>query len=336
MTQPVPIAEVWRGAFLESLHLGHAAVADASGVLVGSWGDPDAVILPRSSVKMIQALPLVESGAADAAGLDARHLALACASHQGAAIHADTVAAWLAGLGLAEADLRCGPQPPRDRALRHALIRQGRAPDQTHNNCSGKHAGFLTLAQRLGGGPEYIDADHPVQRAVRDAFEDMTGAASPGWAIDGCSTPNFATTLAGLARAMARLAAARPDAPARRAAAAARLVAAMMAHPDMVAGAGRACTELMRAAPGRLAVKTGAEGVFVAILPGRGLGVAVKAADGATRAAEAAIAALLVRLGVLDPAEPAALRRMAAPIVNWRGITTGFVRAAPALSDPRR
>jgi L-asparaginase II len=332
MTQPALIAEIWRGDFLESTHLGHVAVADAGGGLVAAWGDPDMVILPRSAVKPIQALPLIDSGAAAAFGLKKWHLALACASHQGADTHVERVTRWLRRIDRTEDDLRCGPQPPRDRDLRHALIRERMAPGQIHNNCSGKHTGFLTLERHVGGGPEYLDIDHPVQRAVREAFEEMTGATSPGWAIDGCSAPNFACSLSGLAGAMARFAVARKGAADRREAAAARLVAAMMRHPDLVAGDGRACTELMHAAPGRVAAKTGAEGVFVAILPEAGLGIAVKAADGATRAAEAAIAALLVRFGVLDAADPAALRRMAGPIRNWRGVETGTIRSAQALS----
>ncbi|MGB8623813.1 MAG: asparaginase, partial [Paracoccaceae bacterium] len=211
MTQAVPMVEVWRGAFLESLHRGHAVICDAAGQVVEAWGDPDKVILPRSSVKMIQALPLIESGAAAAAGLSEAQLALACASHQGAAIHTDMVRAWLADLGLGDDDLRCGPEVPRDRETKHAMIRAYGTPCQYHNNCSGKHSGFLTLARHLGAGPEYVDPSHPVQLAVREAFEDVTGMASPGFGIDGCSAPNFATTVHGLARAMAFFAGARED-----------------------------------------------------------------------------------------------------------------------------
>ncbi|RMD49254.1 MAG: asparaginase, partial [Alphaproteobacteria bacterium] len=214
-------------------------------------------------------------------------------------------------------------------------IRAGRTPGQLHNNCSGKHAGFLTLARHIGGGPEYVDPAHPVQKAVRAAFEEVTGAPAPGWAIDGCSAPNFACRLEDLARAMARFAAAAaagPEQGGARERAMARLVAAMTAHPELVAGEGRACTVLMRAMDGRAAVKTGAEGVFVAILPGQGLGVAVKIADGARRAAECAIAALLVRLGVLERDHPATRSLLDAPIRNRRGLVTGVLRASDALS----
>lgn len=330
MTHPVPLVEIWRGPFLESVHSGHAVISDLNGNIVEAWGDPEAVVLPRSSSKMIQGLPLVESGAADRAGLTPRHLALACASHSGAPLHVDFVNAWLGALGLDDDAFRCGPQPSRDRALREKMICAGEKPCQVHNNCSGKHAGFLTLAKDLGAGPEYVDIDHPVQKACLDAFEDVTGLSSPGFAIDGCSAPNFGTRLSAMARAMAFFATAheREDS---RSKAAARLTDAMRAHPELVAGKGRACTELMNATEGRVALKTGAEAFFVAIIPEKGLGVALKIMDGGTRAAECAIAAILVRLGVLDAAHPATLRRMNAPVRNWRKIETGTIRPVSAL-----
>ncbi|MDT0681301.1 asparaginase [Roseicyclus sp. F158] len=320
-----------RGPFDESVHEGRVAVWRHEDGLVEAWGDPARTVLPRSSVKMIQALPLIESGAAEAAGLEARHLALACASHQGAPAHTALVREWLGAEGLAEADMRCGAHWPQDRATSNALVRSDGRPDQTHNNCSGKHAGFLTLNRRLGGGTEYVEPDHPVQRAVRAAFEEVTEEDSPGYGIDGCSAPNFAASLEGIARAMAGFAAAADGAGSgARAEAQARLVHAMMAHPLLVAGEGRCCTELMKAAKGRAAVKTGAEGVFVAIIPEKRLGIALKVEDGATRAAEALIAALLVRYGILDAADPAARNRMAPVMTNWRGIETGTTRVSLA------
>ena len=335
MSDPVPLADVWRGDILECRHFGHAVVADAEDGVIAAWGDPAQVILPRSSSKMLQALPLVESGAADAAGLTTEHLALSCASHSGAAIHTERVTAWLSALGLSETDLRCGPQMPEDPDAHRHCYCGNHAPTQVHNNCSGKHTGFLTLARHLGAGPEYIDPDHPVQGAVLAAFEDMTGAACPGWAIDGCSAPNFATTVSGLATAMARYAAATEDGDARTHAAH-RLTRAMMAHPELVAGEGRACTELMRAMNGRAAIKTGAEGVFIAIVPERKIGVALKITDGATRGSECAIAAILVALGVLDPLHPATGRRLDVPIVNRRGIEAGRIVPAPSFVDGLR
>lgn len=325
MTQAAPFAEIWRGAFLESVHFGHAVICDDTGQIVNAWGDPDKTILPRSSSKMVQALPLITSGAADNAGLTTEHLALACASHQGAAIHTDRVGVWLKTLGLTDNDFRCGPQEPSDRDAREGLIRAHENPCQIHNNCSGKHTGFLTLNQHLGGGPDYIDPTHHIQRACLEAFERTTGETSLGFGIDGCSAPNYACTLHGMARAMAHFAAA-PDGSAE-----ARLHQAMRLHPELVAGEGRACTELMRAMKGKVALKTGAEGFFIAILPEQKLGIALKAACGTTRAAECAIAALLVKLGVLDADHPATLKRMNAPIKNWRGIETGTLRPAASL-----
>ena len=325
MTQAAEFAEVWRGPILESVHQGHAVICDETGQIVEAWGDPSRVILPRSSAKMIQALPLIESGAADGRRLGTEQLALACASHQGAAIHTDRVGDWLKDLGLTDEDFRCGPHMPYSREAEVELIRAAEAPCQIHNNCSGKHAGFLTLNRHLEAGPDYVEPDHPVQRACLEAFERVTEETSPGYGIDGCSAPNFASTLHGMGRAMARFAAAPQGSPEQR------LHEAMRLHPELVAGESRACTELMRAMDGRVALKTGAEGFFIAIIPHRKLGIALKAADGATRAAECAIAALLVKLGELDAAHPAAVKRLRPTILNARGIETGAIKPAPAL-----
>lgn len=317
------LIEVWRGDLLESAHLGHVVVCDSGGI-VANWGDADAVIFPRSSCKMIQALPLLESGAAEAAGLGPEQLALSCASHNGGDIHTLRVGNWLSNLGLSEADLRCGAHMPRDPAAHRDLLCSDTAPCQLHNNCSGKHAGFLTLNRHLGGDGDYIGLDHPVQRAVRQAFEDVTGSDSPGWGVDGCSAPNFATTVHGLARAMADFA--NPKAG-LRGTAQTRLVHAMVAHPELVAGEGRACTDLMRAMAGQVAVKTGAEGVFIGIAPARGLGFAIKIVDGATRASEATVTALLIKLGLLEAGDPIAKKYLTGRQVNWRGTETGHLRA---------
>ena len=320
-----PLVEIWRGPFLESVHAGHAVVCDASGDIVECWGDPGAVVLPRSSAKMIQALPLIESGAANAYGLQPHHLALACASHNAARIHINPVSDWLAAIGCVDDDFRCGPQMPRDPEVHDALIRDGDPVCRIHNNCSGKHSGFLTLTKHLGAGPDYVAPDHPVQRACLEAFERMTGEPSPGHGIDGCSAPNFATTLHGMARAMAQFA------KAGEGSAAFNLARAMATHPDLVAGENRACTRLMRAMDHKVAIKTGAEGFFVAILPEQRLGIALKIADGATRAAECAVAQLLIRHGALDRFHPEAVAYSNGPIQNWDGLVTGHIRAAPGL-----
>lgn len=326
----VPMIEFWRGGMLECLHAGHAVIWGPGG-MEAAWGDPQTVIFPRSSCKMIQALPLVESGAADAAGLTERQLALACASHNGSALHTDAVGQWLGGLGLGEADLRCGVQWPSDIKARDGLVKTDATPCQIHNNCSGKHSGFLTLNRHLKGGPDYTEADHPVQRAVRAATEEVCGETSPGYGIDGCSAPNFAISVAGLARAMAFFAAANPQGDTRNRATA-RLTRAMATYPEMVAGEGECDTALMRAMGHKVATKGGADGVYVAILPEQRRGIALKVMDGAERGKDAAITALLIRLGVLGAASPAARRFLTGPLKNRRGIEVGERRVAEAFA----
>ncbi|MEM8624044.1 MAG: asparaginase [Pseudomonadota bacterium] len=329
---PNPVlAEIWRGPVLECVHRGAVAIAGPDGVLIEAIGDVERIMLPRSACKMVQALPLVESGAADAARLSDERLALSCASHSGAHAHVSRVDRWLADLGFGDDDLRCGAHSPLDPAARRALREGGQANRQAHNNCSGKHTGFLTLTKHLRAGPDYVETDHPVQRAVRAAVAETCGEEPKAHAIDGCSAPNFAVSLAGLARAMAGFARPQTAFSGARAVAATRLRDAMMAHPVLVAGEERENTKFMVAAEGRAAVKSGAEGVYCAILPERGLGIALKVDDGASRGAQAAIAALLVRHGAIAANHPAALAAMDAPILNARGREHGRMRASDIL-----
>ena len=325
----VPLVLVWRGQLEECVHLGHAVICDEKGQVIEAWGDPDALIYPRSSCKMIQALPLVEGGYA--ADLSPAQLALLCASHEGAALHREAVLRWLIDLGLSADDLRCGPQEPRDAIERKAVLCADCQAGREHNNCSGKHTGFLMLEQKIGGGPEYHRIDHPVQIAVKQAFEEVTDETSPTYGIDGCSAPNFACSLAGLAGAMGRFAGATDNSA--RGTAMRRLREAMASQPMMVAGKGRACTDLMSAMDARTAVKTGAEGVFTAICPDQKRGIAVKIIDGASRASEAVIAALLVRIGALQADDPVAQRLTGGPIRNWDGLEVGRLRLSAALLD---
>ena len=330
MTKPVVLSEVWRGNFLESVHYGHAVICASDGRVLKSWGNPSEIVLPRSSIKMVQAIPLITSGAADHFNLRPEHLALACASHQGAKIHTASVTKWLDCIGKKEIDLRCGPQFPNDSETRNFMLKAAKKPNQIHNNCSGKHAGFLTIAKHLKAGPEYIDPDHPVQKSCLEALEMTMDGKSPGYAIDGCSAPNFAARLSQIARSMAWFASAanRNDAPSK---AAERLVTAMSLHPDLVAGKDRACTELMIAMNGKAVIKTGAEAFFTGIIPTRQLGLALKIVDGTRRGSECAIAALLCTLGLLSPKHPFVRKRMNAPIVNWRGIKTGIIKPSADL-----
>lgn len=328
MTTPFPLVEVTRGPILESRHFGHAVIANEQGEIIEAWGDPAKIVLPRSSAKMIQALPLVESGAG--ASLTSEQLALACASHSAETFHIQSVQAWLADLGLEEKHLCCGPTPSLDQKRRHQMVRDGEPVTRLHSDCSGKHAGFLTFAKHLGADLNYVDPENPVQKAVKATFEDLCGEESPGFGIDGCAAPNYATSLSGMARAMAAFASFGSGSSVRDAACV-RLRDAMMAHPELVAGTGRACTKLMQAAKGQAAIKTGAEGFFVGILPNKKLGIAIKIEDGATRASEAVMAALLVRTGILEKEDPEIAQFLNRPVFNFNNDRVGTVRPASAL-----
>lgn len=319
MSNPI-LVETTRGPIVENRHHAAAAICTASGSIVEAWGDIDTAILPRSAIKMIQALPLLETGAADAMGLGDQHLALACASHQGAAVHTDAVAAWLSSLKLSPDHLLCGPQPPRDPAVKAI----DRTATRLLNNCSGKHTGFLTLALHLGADPSgYLLPDEPVQKAIQAAFAEVTDTQAPlVYGTDGCSAPNYAASLKGLAGAMARFAAPDTLGPVRGAAAG-RLVAAMAAHPVLVSGEGRACLALTTATEGRAVVKTGADGVFTGIYPEKGLGFCLKIQDGHVPACESLCAALLVRIGALDRNHPTARHYLNTEIKNFNGEVTG-------------
>lgn len=330
MTNSEILVEIIRGGHLEGVHRGHAVICNGAGEVLESWGDPSTVIFPRSSCKMVQALPLVESGAADAFGLTSEQLALACASHEGAPLHTDGVARWLDGIGISQDALICGAQTPRDRDVRNALVKTDGSPCPIHNNCSGKHAGFLTLSKHLGASFDYVELDHPVQQAILAATEETADEATQGYGIDGCSAPNLRISLMGLARQMAAFTRA-PHETGLRARAMTRLTNAMRAHPEHVAGQGRACTELMRAMDGAGVVKTGAEGVFIAILPELDRAIALKIEDGATRASEVVIAALLARVGAVQANDPLVVKRMMRPMPNFAGIDAAHLQPAAAI-----
>ena len=324
------MCEIWRGSYLESVHTGMAVICDKDGEISHQWGDPNALILPRSSAKMIQAIPLIISGAEKKFSIGEDLLALACASHNAAEIHLSRVLGWLSHIGFSETDLRCGPQPSKDPYVKKQMLEKGQSPCQIHNNCSGKHAGFLSVSRHLNAGPEYTDPDHPVQLMVMDVFQELTQNKVDGITIDGCSAPNPAIPLYSLAKAMSWFATAhkRGDQLSK---AALKLRNAMVNYPELVAGKLRACTNLMKACEKKAILKTGAEGVFVAILPELEKGIALKIFDGGTRASECAIASLLIQLGVLNPNHPTALAYTHAPILNWRKIQTGMMKASNAF-----
>ncbi len=325
------LIEVWRGDMVESRHLVSFAAVDADGARIAWGGEIEAPVYPRSAVKGLQGLPLIETGAADRWGVSAAELALACASHAGEPRHVETAQRWLERMGLTAADLECGGHPPFHEASAAALIRAGASASAAHNNCSGKHTGFLATALHMGEPTRgYILPDHSVQRRVTRALEEMCGVdlARAPKGIDGCGIPVLGIPLENLARGMARLADPR-GLPEERRAAAERIRRAVAAEPFMVSGTDRFCTEVMTALGAAAFVKTGAEGVFCLALPERGIGVALKAMDGAGRAAEAAVLHLLDRFGLIDePGRAALALRLAPPIRNRAGRIVGAVRVA--------
>lgn len=329
------LVEVTRGDRVESSHRGAIAVADATGRIVAQWGDIEAAVYPRSAFKALQALPLIESGAADAFSIGEEELALACASHSGEAMHVERVEAWLQRIDCVEGDLACCPHLPINEAAAHAMLRAGERPCRVHNNCSGKHTGFLSVARHMHIAVDgYERPDHPVQVLARQAIAALSDLDPKNLpiGIDGCAAPNYALPLARLARAMARLGDTSSLAPAR-AKAARRLVVAWKAHPLLVSGTGRACSDLIMGSRGRTVVKTGAEGVFTAVLPDQGLGIALKIDDGATRAAETAMARVLTLLGAADENAPPIAKHIRPAVRNWRGDMVGERRTTPALAQ---
>ena len=325
------LVEVTRGDMVESIHRGAVAVCTARGEVAAAWGDTDRVVYPRSAIKPLQALPLLETGAAEHLLVSDTELALACASHNGEPVHARSVEEWLRRLELAGDDLECGPQPPKPDEEKAAMALAGENPGRIHNNCSGKHTGMLATALHLGEPTAgYTQASHPVQRRLRGMLSemgqcDLTDAPA---GIDGCGIPVLGMPLASVARAMAKLGAPDGLVPARQQAAR-RIVAAMTAHPYLVGGKERFDTVVMEAAKGAIAVKVGAEGVHTAILPGLGFGVAVKIDDGATRASEVAMVSVLKHLGVLDAAATKALAEVfRVPLTNWNEDLVGEIRPA--------
>ncbi|BCH11048.1 asparaginase [Mesorhizobium sp. 131-3-5] len=334
MANPVLI-EVLRGAIVESAHRGAVAVFDADGKPVLEIGDTSKPVFPRSAVKAIQALPLVETGAADAYGFGNRELALACASHSGEPEHVELARSMLARAGLDGSALECGAHWPSNHAAEIALARAGGSPNALHNNCSGKHSGFLCTCVHSGiAHSGYVKAGHALQEMVRDAMQSVTGAVhgADERATDGCSIPTYAVPLRSFALGFARMATTNGFGP-ERAKAAKRLLAACMAEPFFVAGTGREDVALMEAAPGRIFAKGGAEGVHCAAIPELGLGIALKCDDGAHRASEAMVAAVLAKLLCADEALAARLIELAnAPIQSRIGAKVGAVRPTAALN----
>ena len=328
--------EVTRGTMVESRHRAAFAVTDSGGRMVLQAGDIERPIYARSAIKPLQALALLESGAAEAYGLGDAEIALACASHNAESRHVETVHTWLQRIGCTVDDLECGPQMPARDDDMLALIRSGQEPTAAHNNCSGKHTGFLSIARHLGQPTKgYIDYGHPVQQRILGILEGMSGLdlSDAPRGIDGCGIPVIGMPLGNLALAMARLGTP-SDQPDARQAACMRICDAMAAEPFMVAGSERFCTQVMQVTGRKALIKTGAEGVYCGTLPEHGLGIALKVDDGAGRAANVLMGRLLQRLEVLGEDDMAALSEvLTPPVLNRANLEVGEIRAAsPSLT----
>jgi len=337
------VVESTRGGIVESAHRGALAIVDAHGATVHSLGDVARPVFARSAVKVLQALPLVASGAADAFALSDEELALACASHNGQTQHVSIAAGMLAKAGLDESALECGAHWPQHEVAQRELAASGRPLSALHNNCSGKHAGFLCvgclMARAQGRDTRefvrgYVRPDHPVMREITASLQAATGAdlAHAPIGTDGCSIPTYGIALTQLALAFARVATGEGLSD-ERAHAARRLRAAVAKAPFYAAGSGRFDTKVMQRLGERVFCKVGAEGVFCAALPEQGLGVAIKVDDGNTaRAAEVVMAAVIEARVRLDDDERTFVHALSdVTLKNWNGIEVGALRATAAL-----
>lgn len=321
----------WRGNAIESRHRGAVSVVDTGGRTVLALGDVQRPVFPRSAIKFLQAIPFVESGAVDAFGLDDRHVALACASHNGEPIHVGLARDWLGRIGLGHDALECGAELPLHVATRYELLGEGRGPERIHHNCSGKHVGMLSTARHLGEQHAgYRLYEGPVQRRWFEVLGEFAGVRplELAWGYDGCGVPSLALPLRRLALSMARFGDLAGLAGPRRAAVA-RIHDALAAHPYLVAGKERIDTAIMELMARDGFVKVGADGVFCASFPKAGLGLALKIDDGHDGAARVALGAAMEALGLLGTDDARALAEWFAPVTtNSRGEVVG--REEPA------
>ena len=330
---------VWRGAILESRHDIHAALSDPAGSLAAATAEPGRVTSFRSAAKPFQLLPLVERGHAERWGFGDEQLAVMAASHTGSPYHLELVAGILGRLGLSDRDLACGFHEPLDPVSLADIRAHPESRSPLYNNCSGKHAGMLCLALSEGWPTSgYQLAAHPVQQLMRRTVGELAGL-DPGSlevAVDGCSVSVFGLPLESMARAYARLAAARDRGDARERALD-RIRRAMCGFPRATGGEGRLSSELMEKTGGRLVAKGGAEALECAGLTAKGLGLALKCEDGAGRAIGPALVALLEWLGELDAGEVESLAAHARPVVkNVAGLECGRIEAALEVSVAAR
>lgn len=325
------VARSLRGGFAESWHFGAAAVVDPGGRLEARLGDPGVQSFMRSSVKPIQALPLVMAGGPEQLRLEAADLALLCASHAGTLAHTERVARLLDVGGLGVDDLVCGTHVPLCETTAEELRRSGSAPTALHSNCSGNHAGILLACGLLGYPTEgYTDPRHPLKQRILELvarFCDLE-VGDVGVAVDGCSMPTYRVSLAAAARAWARLADPRAgglEEP--EAVAVDTLIGAMASCPEMVAGPGKFTTRLIEVTGGRIIGKEGADGFYALAVRGPiARGAAVKIADGTEACRSGVVLDILRQLGSLSPDEFEQLEEFhQPPIVSRSGEAVGSV-----------
>jgi L-asparaginase II len=323
--------QVTRGGIVESEHSIKAVIVSSTGEVVESWGDVDSLVYPRSAIKAMQALAFIEMGGAKQFAFDDEEIAICCASHSGEPKHVATVQSMLDKLALSETDFECGCHWPMRAETSYQLAGEGKTPTQLHNNCSGKHAGMLGLAKLLGSSPRgYIEVDHPVQQKIASTMAQMCeyDYSTAPWSPDGCSAPTWAMPLTNLALAFAKFSCPQGLAPERQLACKS-LYDAVVKHPFMVAGTERYCTDMMTLLQQRVFLKLGAEGVYVAAIPELKLGIALKCDDGAIRAAESAMTALLDHVGITNFVSDEKMNNYrSVTLKNWEKRITGEITCA--------
>ena len=327
------LVQIWRADVQEGAHYGVAAVVNGRGEIIAGWGDTNMVTYPRSSMKPFQALALVETGAARAFGLNAKHLAIACGSHRGEPMHTRLVSQWLTQLNCSPTSLACGPHYPGHEPTAHDMIARHETPTPVHNNCSGKHGGFLTVCRHCGFDTEHYAApEHPAQKLFATNLAEL-GAENPAWGIDGCALPTPALPVSDSAKLAASFAACQGSPI--RAAAMQALLDAMRQHPEYTSGSGHPMGQVIDATEGKVIFKIGAEGFLLAFVPDQKLGIAIKTADGADRARVPALLAILQGLKLIDTAAlPQLLALMNPSITNTRNQVVGSIKPSPDLMRP--
>ncbi len=328
MPNPI-LVEVVRKGIVESVHRGSAVVVDTSGNVVFSIGDADRSIYPRSAIKPLQALPILESGAAEQFNLSLKEISLSCASHNSEDIHVDTVTQWLNRLDLGVENLECGKAFPSYQKAAHQLIREGKDSSKAHHNCSGKHSGMLTLARHLSPQVQGYSAHaHVVQQTWMKTMSELIDedVSKMHWEQDGCGLPAIYMPMNKLALAFARFSEPEKQSD-KRAAAMKKIIEALTQHPEMIAGSERCCSALIKETQGKIIAKLGAEAVYAGVIPHLNLGFALKIDDGSIRGCEVALGALLNKLSALSDDENMRLKDFFNPsIVNSLNHVTGEMR----------